>query len=239
LTYPLRVFRPSEVAYETALRWQDQLAAEVRAGAPEALLILEHPPVYTLGRRPRYDHFLIPPDELRHRGAQVIETSRGGGVTFHGPGQVVAYPILNLRRRHIGPRDYAWYLEETMIKTIARFGIKGRRSPGRPGVWVDGAKLGALGVWLQGGVTSHGFALNVDLDLSWYDAIVPCGLEDATVTSLGRLLGHSPGVATVEDLVLASFVSLFDCALPACPPARLPAQTSVDHSNEPALTHGL
>jgi len=199
--------------YAPALRWQQATAGTVRGGGEEALALLQHAPVYTFGRRTHPDHLLIDAATLRARGAEVIETDRGGDITFHGLGQLVAYPILNLRRRGLGAVDYVRALEETMIRTLKRFGIEASRLVGLPGVWVDGAKIGAVGVRVQGGVTTHGFALNVDVDLSWFDAIVPCGIAGAGVTSMGQVLGTSPGVEAVTDAIEAEFTAVFGVSL--------------------------
>jgi lipoyl(octanoyl) transferase len=206
----VRLHLPGVVPYRDAWLWQRQTAAAVRQGAPEALAVLQHPPVYTQGRRSRRENLLIHPETLALRGAELIQTDRGGDVTFHGFGQLVAYPILDLRARNLGPADYVRLLEETMLLTGQGFGVAAERSPGRPGIWADGAKLGAVGVRVQHGVSMHGLALNVDLDLSWFDAIVPCGLQGVSVTSMQRLLGHNPGIAAVEDAFIAVFERIFD-----------------------------
>jgi lipoyl(octanoyl) transferase len=206
-----RLHRLGLLRYHDAWRWQQATAATVRDGAPEALALVQHPPVYTFGRRVRLENLLLDRQDLACRGAQVVETDRGGDVTFHGPGQLVAYPILNLRRRGLGAADYVRLLEETMIRTAAAFGLTAGRVPGRPGVWVGDAKLGAVGVRVQGGVTTHGLALNVNNDLAWFDAIVPCGLSGIAVTSLERELGHPQDLAAVEDTLIHAFETLFKC----------------------------
>jgi lipoate-protein ligase B len=236
MTRPLRLYHLPQLDYETAWRWQTELASEVVAGADEALVLLQHPPVYTFGRRIRPEHLLIDPEELRLRGAEIIETDRGGDVTFHGPGQIVGYPILNLRQRHLGAADYVHALEEALILTLERFGLPAERSPGRPGVWIEGAKVAAIGVHVRRGVTTHGFALNAETDLSWFDAIIPCGLTDVTVTSMQRLLGRSPSIPAVEDAIVDSFTAVFD-SLPDCQIARLPP-TLRESTKKPVLTHG-
>ncbi len=156
----------------------------------------------------RPEHLLVERETLRARGAVLVESDRGGDVTFHGPGQVVCYPILDLRRRELGAADYVRLLEQTMIGALQRFGIVAGTVHGRPGVWVGDAKIGAIGVRVQGGVTTHGFALNVDTDLAWYDAIVPCGLADAGVTSMAQL-GVEASIDSVEDALLDEFALLF------------------------------
>jgi lipoate-protein ligase B len=215
------VFRWPQVDYDAAWRWQTEAANEVRNGEDEVLALLQHPPVYTFGRRIRPEHLLVNAEDLRLRGARVIESDRGGDITFHGPGQIVGYPILNLRARGIGPVDYVRGLEETLILAVACSGLTAERMAGRPGVWINGSKVGAIGVHVSGGVTTHGFALNVDTDLSWFDAIVPCGLADAGVTSTQRLLGISPGLASVEAAIVDAFAAVFD-SMPVSQLASLP-----------------
>jgi lipoate-protein ligase B len=210
-------FSPQYIAYDAAFDWQRKTAARLRAGASsEALALLEHEPVFTFGRRVRPHHLLASRAGLAARGAAVVETDRGGDITFHGPGQVVCYPVLDLRQRGVGAVDYVRRLETTVIETLGAFGIEGARVEGRPGVWVEGAKVAAIGVRVQGGVCTHGFALNVETDLSWFDAIVPCGIPDAPVTSMARILGRSPGIAAVADAICDSFEALFDSTLVAC-----------------------
>jgi lipoyl(octanoyl) transferase len=214
MTTTVGLFRPGSVPYEEAWRWQRSAAEALYAGrGPELLALLEHPTVYTLGRRAKASSLLVSPLMLLERGADVIEVDRGGDVTFHGPGQLVAYPILNLRRRALGPSEYVRLLEEVVIRALDRFGVMGERVPGRPGVWAAGAKICAIGVRVQNGISSHGFALNVTTDLSWFDAIIPCGLPDITVTSMERLLIEMPAMAAVEEAVLQSFSEVFDCSL--------------------------
>lgn len=223
LSSQVRLFRFARrcVAYDAAWRWQLATAAEVRNGAPEAFALLEHTPVFTFGRRPLYDHLLVEPAQLRLRGAAVVESDRGGDVTFHGPGQLVAYPILDLRTRRLGPSEYVRRLEEAIIRTLLGFGVPGERSPGQPGVWVDGAKIAAVGVRVQDGVSTHGIALNVETDLSWFGAIIPCGISDAGVTSLSRLLDRCPGLPAVTDALCEAFAAVFDSELvPHLDPTR-------------------
>jgi lipoyl(octanoyl) transferase len=198
------------VDYAEAL---DLLKAKValrQAGEiPDTLLLLEHPHVYTLGRNARRENLLASVEWLASRGVQVFETDRGGDVTHHGPGQLVGYPILDLTQHR---RDISWYmrsLEEVFIRAAGDFGIEASRSPGAPGVWVGNDKLVAMGVHLARWVTSHGFALNVNTDLSYFDWIVPCGLHDRGVTSLAKLLGHSVAMETVTERVVEHFGAVF------------------------------
>ena len=209
----LRVFTMPETDYATAWRWQLDTVRSVQGGAPEAIGLLQHTPVYTLGRQVRPQHLLVAPEALRERGAAVVETNRGGDVTFHGPGQLVGYAILDLRRRGLGPAAYVRLLEETLIRALDGFGVSAFRSPGLPGVWTLEGKIGAIGVRIEGGVSLHGFALNVDPDLTWFDAIVPCGIEGATVTSMAQLLDPPPAFEAVRDRVLAEFATVFQVSV--------------------------
>ena len=175
--------------------------------------MLEHQPVYSFGRRVRPEHLLISRDHLLERGAALVESDRGGDLTFHGPGQLVCYPVLDLRRRGLPPSDYVRRLETTIIEALRPFGLAGATVEGRPGIWFGREKIAAIGVRVQAGVATHGFALNVDTDLRWFDAIVPCGLADASVTSIQHLLGFSPGMSAVERSVCAAFENVFDSKL--------------------------
>lgn len=207
------LFRPGLTPYRDARRMQEHLATSVREGGDPALILLEHPPVYTLGVRARPEHLLFDPELFDEIGAEVHQTDRGGDVTFHGPGQVVGYPILNLRRYGKGPVWYVRSLEAALIDTLSSFGIVGDRAEGRPGVWVGGAKIAAIGVRISRGVTMHGFALNVNTDLSYFDHIVPCGLSDIQVTSMERLTGERLEMDTVADQVASAVATTFDLEL--------------------------
>ena len=181
---------PGTVDYRRAWDWQVELAEEIRQGRqPSTLLLLEHPPVYTLGRLSKPEHLLVAPEELAAAGADAVETDRGGQITFHGPGQLVAYPVVDLRGWG-GPLKYVRTLEQVIIKALSDFGISAGLNPGLTGVWVDGAKIAAIGVKISRGVVYHGFSINVNTDLSYYDRIVPCGIEDGQVTSMERIVGH-------------------------------------------------
>jgi lipoate-protein ligase B len=213
VSYRVRLLNRGFTDYLQAWREQQLIAEAVRDGEPEALILIQHAPVYTFGRRVRPEHLLASLDALEARGATVIESDRGGDITFHGPGQLVAYPILDLKRRGLGPREYVRGLEETIILTLQHLGIDGKRWAGRPGVWVGGSKIAALGVRVSGGVTTHGLALNVETDLSWFEAIVPCGIPGTGVTSIERELGSSPGMCLVENELEGAFEDVFDSEL--------------------------
>lgn len=211
----VRLLRAGHVEYRAALRWQRDTAASVRTGGDEAVALLEHPPVYTLGRRASREHVLHSEVELAARGARLVESDRGGDVTFHGPGQLVVYPILDLRTRGIAPVDYVRALEAVVIDALHDFGLRSERIEGRPGVWAGDAKVAAVGVRVQGGVSTHGLALNVSTELAWFDAIVPCGIRDAGVGSMQSLLGAAPPMAAVESAVVEGLRSQLGLTLRA------------------------
>lgn len=170
------------------------------------LLVVEHPPVYTLGKSGRLENLLVPEAELERLGAPLFRIDRGGDITFHGPGQLVGYPILDLERIGLGLRDYIDALEETVIRTVARYGIRAGRIAGASGVWLDEKsafprKICAIGVRASRYVTMHGFALNVTTDLDWFRQIHPCGFADRGVTSIARETGSVPPIEEVKELI--------------------------------------
>ena len=199
------------VEYAEGLRLQRELVRQRKAGeVPDTLLLLEHPHVFTLGRNARKENLLAPPDRRASQGVQVYETDRGGDVTYHGPGQLVGYPIFDLTQHR---RDLSWYmrsLEEVFIGVARDFGIKAARLPGAPGVWVGNDKLVAMGVHVSRWVTSHGFAFNVNTDLRYFEWIVPCGLRDKGVTSLKKLLGRAVEMDAVIERVVERFGRVFE-----------------------------
>jgi lipoate-protein ligase B len=207
------VRRPGRVAYQEAWDEQRRLAEACREDGEGRLLLLEHPPTYTFGVRGRQEHLLLNEDALASLGASVHRIDRGGDVTFHGPGQLVGYPILDLRRWRQGPLWYVRSLEAVLIEALAAFGITGRRVPGRPGVFAGEAKIAAIGVRVSRGITSHGFALNVDPDLRYFSYIIPCGLPDVRVTSMAEQLGRAPAMDGVIDAVIAAFADVFEIEL--------------------------
>lgn len=206
----LEVIHAGVVEYEGALQWQEQLVEERLRGAPDRLILLQHPPVITLGRGADRAHVVAPADTLRARGVGVHASPRGGDVTFHGPGQLVAYPIIALPPERRDVRAYVTDVEEVVIRTVADFGHHAERVDGLRGVWVRGAKVAAVGIRIWRWVTSHGLALNVAPDLSFFDLIVPCGILDRAVTSLERLCGgQAPPMQAVEQAVIRHFVEVF------------------------------
>ena len=202
------------LGYAEAYALQGRIVALRKADAIEDVFLLcEHPHVITQGRNGKREHLLVSEHVLRQKGVEFHESSRGGDITYHGPGQVVGYPILNLG---VIRRDVLWYvrmLEETMIRATAEFGIAGKRVAGKTGIWVDNGnteeKLGAIGVHLSRWVTSHGFAYNVATDLRLFDLIVPCGIADRKATSLEKLLGRAVEVSEVAPRLTKHLGELF------------------------------
>ena len=213
VTVPFHVRRLGVVPYAEGLIIQQELVAARKADRiPDQLLLLEHPPVITLGAKVKDDrsHVLASEQALDDAGVEVFEAGRGGDVTYHGPGQLVGYPIIDLRPDRCDVHRYVRDLEQVMIATAAAFGVTAGRVDGLTGAWVGQDKLAAIGVRISRWITSHGFAFNVATDLSHFSLIVPCGIQDRGVTSLGRLLGRAPAVKTVEDAVVSAFASVFD-----------------------------
>ena len=211
---PLDIRRVGRISYADALTLQRDLVEQRRAGAiGDVLLLVEHPHVLTLGVRGDggRSHILAPPDALAARGVEVHEAGRGGDVTYHGPGQVVGYPILDLKPDRCDVHRYVRDVEESLIRATSDYGIVAGRIPGLTGVWIgDSAKLAAIGIRISRWITSHGFAFNVSTRLDHFRLIVPCGIADRGVTSLERLLGRAVDRHEVEDRIAARFCEVFD-----------------------------
>ena len=207
----LEVTRLGRVEYARALALQADLVRRRAAGEiPDRLLLLEHPHVLTLGSSARRDHILATGAQLRERGIELFEAGRGGDVTYHGPGQLVGYPILRLGPERRDLHRYLRDLEEVLIRTLAAFDVRAGRADGLTGVWTAGRKIAAIGIRVSSGwVTSHGFALNVQPDLSYFRTIVPCGIHDREVTSLAECTGGPVSMETVQDAVVAAFAEVF------------------------------
>jgi lipoate-protein ligase B len=202
-----------QLGYEQALELQRNLARDRISGAipQDLLLLVEHPPVVTLGRSSKQKHLVASPEFLQSKGVELFEVERGGDVTFHGPGQLVGYPIIDLKRHK---QDLHWYLrkiEEALINALADYGIPGERNTAFTGVWTRGRKIASIGVHARDWVTWHGFALNVTTDLSYFDLIIPCGIDGVVMTSIGRELGlEEISMQDVRDRVTANFAESFD-----------------------------
>ncbi len=207
---PLNIVHLGETEYTACWEIQRELHSRRRAGrCDDTLLLTTHPHVYTIGKSGDDDHLLAGEDELARSGAEVVHTDRGGDITYHGPGQLVAYPIIDLNDHGADVHRYLRDLEEVVIGTIAGFGLKGEREPGYTGVWVGGEKIAAIGVKVAGWVTMHGFALNVNSDLSWFQRIIPCGITHLGVTSMERCLGAGVPMEAVGEAAARSFETVF------------------------------
>ncbi len=211
-----RVRQLGTVPYREAWDLQRAVAAEVAAGAPDTILLLEHPPTVTLGRRAEQSELHVPP------GAEVeiVETDRGGKSTFHGPGQLVCYPILDLRRHGQDVKRYCRDLEEALIRTLAAVGVDGERIDGLTGVWLTRPprKIASIGIHISKWVTTHGYALNVDLDPAPFTQwITACGLEDAAFTTIARELGRPMTVDEIRPHALAALAEVFELELEELP----------------------
>ncbi|MDQ6934027.1 MAG: lipoyl(octanoyl) transferase LipB [Actinomycetota bacterium] len=232
-------FGDRAVEYRTAWDVQRAVHAEVVAGGPDRVLLLEHPPVFTCGRRTDDQEKPLDPG-----AAAVIDVDRGGKITFHGPGQLVGYPIVRLPD-HVLVVDYVRRIEEALLRTCADLGVAGARVPGRTGVWVAAdsrgpeRKIAALGIRVSRGVTMHGFALNCDVDLGWYDRFVPCGISDAGVTSLSAELDRDVAVPEAAPVVQRHVAELlawtpYD-ATPDYPPKPEPGRRTASNMRVPVL----
>ena len=203
------------IPYGEALELQAELVRQRRAGEiPDQLLLLEHPHVITLGSGSHQENVLVSEEERVDRGIELFDTGRGGDVTYHGPGQLVGYPIVDLKPDRCDLHRYLRDLEEMLIGVLADFGLVGGRKEGLTGVWVDDRKLAAIGVRVSSGwITSHGFALNVSTDLSYFGTIVPCGIRQHGVGSVSAELGRSVAMEAVEDSAIRNFARVFGSAI--------------------------
>lgn len=218
-SHDCRLYLLGCVEYTNALGFQEKLA-ELRKQEeiPDALMLLEHPPTYTLGRRSDKRHFDVPADWVETGRVAVHRVDRGGQITFHGPGQLVGYPILRLDKGSKEVVHYIRKLENTLAAALWAFGIhsESRGDPAKKfpptGVWVGGEKIGAIGIKVDvNRVTTHGFALNINTDLDYFNKIIPCGIQDRSMTSLERCLGYSIPMAQAIDKVMTAFAEVFRC----------------------------
>ncbi len=217
----LRITRLGLTPYGEALSLQERLVEGRKTGhEPDTLLLLEHPPTITLGRNAKMEHVLQPADVLAALGVELERCDRGGEATYHGPGQLVAYPILDLEQNGRGVRAYVRDLEEVMIRTCEQFSLAAGRMPDRPGAWLEGGddrpgwrKIGAVGVHVSRQVTKHGMSFNVAPKLAHYDLINPCGITDYRVTSLAAELPECPSMSAVMDVLASNFAEVFRATL--------------------------
>jgi lipoate-protein ligase B len=212
------------LAYGEALELQRSIARDRISGTipQDVLLLVEHPPVVTLGRASKEKHLVASPEFLQSQGVELFEVERGGDVTFHGPGQLVGYPIIDLKRHR---QDLHWYLrriEQALIDALADYGIPGERNAKYTGVWARGKKIASIGVHARDWVTWHGFALNVTTNLSYFDLIVPCGIDGVVMTSIARELGaEETSMHDVQERVTAKFADAFDLTAVITPRSTL------------------
>ena len=203
------------IPYAEALALQSDLVGRRRSGdIPDQLLLLQHPHVITLGTTSSRSHVLADESRRRELGIDLVDVGRGGDVTYHGPGQLVGYPILDLKPDRKDVHRYLRDLETVLVRTLAEMGIRGEPVPDLTGVWVEGRKIAAIGVRISSGwITSHGFALNVSNDLSFFETIVPCGIQDVSVTSVSQELGRPISVPDILGIVSEAFSEIFGCSI--------------------------
>jgi lipoyl(octanoyl) transferase len=211
----LNLRKPGVISYQEGLDLQADLVRQRRDGViPDTLLLLQHPHVLTLGSSFHEENILASDQELSRRGIEVHRTGRGGDVTYHGPGQIVGYAVLDLKPDRCDLHQYLRDLEQVIIDALAEYGLTGNRVEGMTGVWVDGVKVAAIGVRVSSGwITSHGFALNVSTDLSYFDTIIPCGIADHGVGSISQLLGRAVELDELEGVLAHHFASRFGLVL--------------------------
>ena len=202
--------RAGFMSYDYGLALQTQLLEQRRHEAGDILVLLEHPPILTLGRNASESNLLLSEQEYEQRGVSRQNVSRGGDVTFHGPGQLVGYPIVDLKAGAINVRSFLRKLEDVLLETIKVFNIIGHRVDGKTGVWVDNDKIASIGIGVKHWISWHGFALNVDVDLDYFSMINPCGLQGIKMTSMQNILGRPVAMASVEQQLIQSFKQVFN-----------------------------
>lgn len=211
----LQVVRAGRTRYRACWQvQQDYFERRLAGQVPDTLILTEHEHVYTLGRNAHTDHLLAGAVDLEARGVDVVEVDRGGDITYHGPGQLVAYPILDLEHHGRDVGQYLRGLEEVVIRLLARLDVAGGRLPGYTGVWVAGEKVCAIGIKASRWVTMHGLALNVATDLSYFGGIIPCGIFERGVTSLREITGETFPMSVIEDMFVVEFCTVFGAATP-------------------------
>lgn len=209
----LDIYELGTVPYEKALEYQESLLAKrIAEEIPDSLILLEHPPTITTGRKGNTGNLLVRKEYLEKHGVSFVHASRGGDITFHGPGQIVGYPILNLKNHEMDIRKHLRSIEEVIIRTLGDFEIEGRRIDGVTGVWVKRSKIASIGIAIRKWVTYHGFALNVSTNLDYFELILSCGITDVRITSIGSWLGNEESIK-MDDVVrsvIKNFMGVFD-----------------------------
>lgn len=209
----IKIINLGRMDYQEALNIQEKFVAERQAGqGMDTLLLVEHPPVLTLGRRGKLNNIVVPEDFLKANNIKVYEISRGGDVTYHGPGQIVGYPVMDLRNHGRDIKDFVWRIEETFIRLLdEQYNIKADREDNKyTGVWIGDKKITAIGIGVKKWVTMHGFAFNVNTNLDHFNWIIPCGLADRGVISLEKVLGEPQDINRLNDLVARYFCQVFN-----------------------------
>ena len=203
-----------KIEYRAAYELQKELLQQrLKGQIADTLLLLEHPPTITVGKAGKLENVLVPTSELTTAGVSLILTDRGGDATYHGPGQIVGYPIIDLREYNRDAHRYVHNLEELLIRTLADYSITSERDPNHAGVWVNDEEIAALGLRIHRWITMHGFALNVNTDLSYFSLINPCGFTSKTATSMARLLGYELSTGEVTGRLLSHFADVFEVEL--------------------------
>ena len=208
----LDIYELGTIPYEKALEYQESLLAKrIAEEIPDSLILLEHPPTITTGRKGNTGNLLVRKEYLEKHGISFIHASRGGDITFHGPGQIVGYPILNLKNHEMDIRKHLRNIEEVIIRTLGDFEIEGRRIDGVTGVWVKRSKIASIGIAIRKWVTYHGFALNVSTNLDYFELILSCGITDVRITSIGSWLenGESVRMDNVTQSIIKNFMGVF------------------------------
>lgn len=206
----------NQIRYKEALQIQESALENIRQSPsrlPGYLYLLEHYPVITNGRFGKDDNYVLPLSQIEEMGVEVFNTERGGDLTYHGPGQLVSYPIIDLRSYKLGAKAYIHSLEQVIINLLADFGIDSFRRDSYPGVWTNNQKIASIGVAVKNGITMHGSALNVSTDLDAFSMIVPCGISDVVVTSMEKTLGHSVSMEDVTNSFLNQFSKVFNATI--------------------------
>lgn len=202
------------IAYDKFITLQnDYLSKRLSSSIKDTILIVQHPSCFTMGRKMGWDNFKFSSEYINQRGVEIYQTNRGGDVTFHGPGQVVLYPIVDIRSKNIGIRKYLWILEEAGINVMSGFGYSASRREDYTGVWIDGVKIASIGVGVRNGVTFHGMSFNVNTQMDYFNWIWPCGIKDANMTSLEKLSGKKWDIDFVKKILVEKFIEVFNKAL--------------------------